>query len=302
MRNVCLLPSHLGDFQTIWKAFFEGNLWNNNPITSCINQGKSLACVSKGQKTFLNVFHLSEETEHPRSALGTEDSTLWHSKACGGAATCPISADLAGCRFQVLLWACGMHSHPVAPSECPRAASALCQHAQPRHSSHSFLLTLLHWVPQLRSPQVCSEAFCILICPLHSALCASRWAVLHRGTPPWSPQLVKLHLKIPASINYGEFGCIHLVGVVGSLTFQKLHLWTCKFPSLPRKAQIIITAAGMTARIRREKGSFRTGKQNMNSTGIKWHWKIVCCFKSSNLLTHSTPQSLIRANHIQLLA
>lgn len=182
MRNVCLLPSHLGDFQTIWKAFLRVISGNNNPITSCICQVKSLVCVSKGQKRCLNVFHLSEETQHPWSSVGTEESTLWHNKVCGGTATCHIWADFAGCcRFQVLLvsgaaLSFGMHSHPAAPLECPGAASALCQHAQPRGSS-----------PQLPARPVTVGATAqdpFLICPLHSVLCASWWAVCARALFP----------------------------------------------------------------------------------------------------------------------
>lgn len=123
---------------------------NNNPITLCICQVKSLVCVSKGQKGCLNVFHLSEETQRPWSRVGTEESTLWH-KACSGTATCHIWADFAGCRFQVLLAGC------TATQQNLRSAPELHQPSVSMHrqgaAPHSFL-----WVPQLRSPQVCSEA------------------------------------------------------------------------------------------------------------------------------------------------
>lgn len=49
--------------------------------------------------------------------------------------------------------------------------------------------------------------------PLTQCALCQLMGSLHQGSPPCSPQLVKLHLKIPSSINYGEFGCIHLLQV-----------------------------------------------------------------------------------------
>lgn len=39
----------------------------------------------------------------------------------------------------------------------------------------------------------------------------------------------------------------------------------------------------------------------MNSAGIEWHRKFICCFKSGDLVPQSTLESHIRAEHFQLL-
>lgn len=72
----------------------------------------------------------------------------------------------------------------------------------------------------LQSPgetPLCSPAALLLVvCSGNSALPSAHhtdllWqTALHQDSPPWSSQLFRLKVKIPSTVNYGRFQCLHL--------------------------------------------------------------------------------------------
>lgn len=146
------------------------------------------------------------------------------------------------------------------------------------------------------APGVCSGDLCSPLCPSHCPAPGQSSLIL--SAP-------KITGENPIHFNYRGFQCFHLRRI--KAWFKKYHLQSCKVlqrwellnahpmlrsPSQQHKWQ---------QRSEREKGSFRIRKQNVNSAGIKWHRKFTCCFKPNNLVTWSNLESLIRANHFQLL-